>query len=293
MHPFYPPYQMQPQFPPWYNQTYLQESIISPQSLTNPQYSSPSSNLINPYHSNVIKDPKTFSNSELINLLDNHTNVLKQLHAKDQQQQLPILIDGITILVRVPKSILVSTLQNEFFTTLRIPLTDILHQWCRRLSPLSDNEFLIFGTMTKLIQRVIKATDDIKLIPLWLSDSTLLEAISSCLINIATSGKLLDKNNKSQFKYFARLIDAYIHYQERLNDEDLSQKDKLVQLLDPILQCLTSSHFIYTFANMTKDAKSMTTIEKFFLIKCPAFLTSYNGNHFVFLSIHDNYQVSV
>jgi hypothetical protein len=235
--------------------------------------------LVNPYHSNINKDPKILSNSELINILDNHTNILKQLHEKDQQQQLPILIDVITILIRVPKSILVSTVQNEFFSLLRIPLTDILHRWCRRLSPLSDNELFIFRSIAKIIRLLIKGTDDIKLIPSWLSDSTLLDAISNCLTNIATLGKFLHESNKSQLKSFTRLIDAYVIYQQRLNDEDHSHKDRLVQLLHPILHCLISSHFIHTFETMPKDAKSMTNIEKFFLVKCPTFLTSYNGKH--------------
>jgi hypothetical protein len=134
--------------------------------------------------------------------------------------------------------------------------------------------------MAKLIRRLVKATDDVKLLPLWLTDSTLLEAISNCLTNIATSESLLQNNNKKQFKYFTRLIDAYILYQQQLNDQNYANKDLLVQLLDPILQCLTSPQFIQTFTNLSIDAKSMTTIEKVFLVKCPAFLTSYNGNLF-------------
>jgi hypothetical protein len=277
MYQFYP----QQQFSPWYNQPYLPQSVIPRQPFINPQYSSPSSNLFNLNHSNTNKDPKTLSNSELIHLLDKHTNLLKKIQAKDQQQQLPILIDAINVLIHLPKSTLVSTAQNEFFSLLRISLIDILHQWRRRTSPLSDNESFIFHATAKLIRKLIKATDDIKLIPSWLSDSALLEAISSCLTDIATSGKFLNENNKYQFKSFTYLIDAYTHYQQRLNDEDPSHTDKFVQLLDPILHCLTSSYFINIFANMSKDAKSMTNIEKFFLIKCPIFLTSYKGKYLV------------
>jgi hypothetical protein len=281
MYQFYPQYQTQQPFSSWYNQPYLPPSIVSSQPFPNPQYSSPPSNWINPHQSNLNKNPKIISNPELINLLDKHTNVLKQLHTKDRQQQLPIFIDIINILIRVPKSILLSTLQNEFFSLLQSPLTDILHQWCH-LSPLSNGEFYMFRMMAKLIKHLVKATNAVELLPLWLTDSTLLEAISNCLTNIATSGNFLQNNNKKQFKYFTRLIDSYILYQQQLNDQNQPNKDLLVQLLDPILHCLTSSQFIQTFANLPTDIRSMTTDEKFFLVKCPAFLTSYNGDYFFF-----------
>ena len=116
----------------------------------------------------------------------------------------------------------------------------------------------MFRMMSKLIRRLVKATDDVKFLPLWLTDSTLLEAISDCLINTATTESLLQRNNKAEFKYFTRLIDAYILYQQQLNDQNYPNKDLLVQLLDPISQCLTSSQFIQTFAHLPTDIKSMT-----------------------------------
>jgi hypothetical protein len=278
MYQFYPLYQLQPQFSPWYNQPYIPQSIFSFQSFNNPQYSLPSSDFVNPHHSALNKDPKTISNSELLYLLDDRTNELKQLYDKDQQQQLSIIIDLITILIRVHRSALVAAAQNDFFPFLRTPLTDIIHRW-QQFSFLVDNESFMFCTTAKLIHRLIKAVDDVKLIPIWLSDSTLLETISNCLTDIATSGKFFDERNKYHFKYFSRLIDAYTLYQQHFNDQNLPNKDTLVQLLDPILHCLTSSRFITTFTNLQIDSTSMTTIQKFFLLICPAFLTSYNGNY--------------
>ena len=276
MYQFYTPYQTQQQYPSWYNQPYLPPPPPPPIAAGNLQYSAPPTNWIPPPQPNLNEDPRTLSDSELINLLDKHTDVLKQLHAKDQQKQLPIFLDVIGILIRIPKSTLISNVHNEFFALLRSPLTDILQEWSQ-LSSLSDDEYFMFRAMTKLIRRLIKAADDVKLLPLWLTDSTLLEAIFSCLSNIATSGSLLQLDHKSQFKYFTRLIDAYILYQEQLNDQNSPNKDLLVQLLEPILQCLTSPQFTQTFAHLPTDIRSMTAIEKFFLVKCPAFFTSYNG----------------
>jgi hypothetical protein len=237
---------------------------------------------INDYCHALRDQSATISNEALAHLLDKLTSILKSFDNDEQEQQeLSIIIDILNALLYVPPSVIASASQHEFFSILQISFIHILRQW-HRLSSLENNEFLTFQTATKLIQRFIKATDDIELIPSWFSDSALLETVSNSITDIATSNKFFNENNKSEFKYFTRLIDAYIHYQQRLNDENHPHKDTLLPLLDPIIQCLTSSYFINSFVHLQKDEKSMTTIEKFFLIKCPAFFISYNGNHFAF-----------
>jgi tyrosine-protein phosphatase YwqE len=235
---------------------------------------------IDQYYSTLRNLSPTISNEELTHLLDKFTFILNPVDDIDrQQQQLSIINDTLNALIDIHPSALLSTSQNEFFSIIQTTFIHIIRRW-HRLSSLQDDEFLMFRMMTKLIERFITATHDVRLLPSWLTDSTLLEAISNCLTNIVTSGNFLQNNSKTQFKYFTRLIDAYILYQQQLNDQNHFNKDLLVQLLDPILHCLTSPQFIHTFANLPIDAKSMTTIEKFFLVKCPAFLTSYNGNFF-------------
>jgi hypothetical protein len=278
MYPFYSPYQIpQQQFPVWYNQPYIPQQIIPRQEYFNPKYASPFSNPNDPHAAKINKDPKTISNSELTDLLNHHTNKVKQHNESNQQHELPDLIDTITLLTRVQKSILITSTQDEFFSLLQTPFVDILSR-LRRLSSITDIESSMFRKMTKLIKRLIRAADDIKQLPSWLLDATLLETIGNCLTDIATSGKFLDERNKRELKYLTRLINAYTDYQERLNNETNSNKDTFGQLIDPILQCLTSNHFIDTFARIQIDKKSMTHIEKFFLVKCPAFLISYTGN---------------
>ncbi len=237
---------------------------------------------IDHYYSTLKDSSATISNEKLTHLLDKFTFILNPYDNIDrQQQQLSIVTDILNVLIDIRPSALLSTSQNEFFSTIQTTFIHIIRRW-HRLSSLQDDEFLMFRMMTKLIKRLIRATDDVRLLPSWLTDSTLLEAISNCLTNIATSGNFLQNNNKKQFKYFTRLIDSYILYQQQLNDQNHFNKDLLVQLLDPILHCLTSSQFIQTFANLPTDIRSMTTIEKFFLVKCPAFLTSYNGDYLFF-----------
>jgi hypothetical protein len=221
----------------------------------------------------------TISREELTNKLNQLTYILKTLNNNyHHQQQLHILIDVLDALIGVHPSMLASVSQHEFFSILQITFIDILRQW-RRLSSLPDDQSFMFYLMAKLLTIVINNIDSINLLPPWLMDSILLEAIADCLTDIASSGKFLDHQNKRQFKHFTRLVDTYIDYQQRLTDEDHSNKNTFIKLLHPVLHCLTSSHFIDTFTNTSVDTKSMTTIEKFFLIKCSAFIISYNGNY--------------
>jgi hypothetical protein len=224
----------------------------------------------------ILRNQSTIiTNEELTDLLNKLTLVVETFDNNNQQQQYPILIDILNALISVPPSRLTSVSHNHFFPIFQILFIQILRQW-RHLQSLPNTEAIMFQSMVKLFSKLIENSN---LIPPCLSDSTLLETISNCLTDIATSGKFLDEKNILQFQYFIRLIDAYTLYQQHLNKQNIPNKDTLVQLLDPILHCLTSSRFITTFTNLQIDSTSMTTIQKFFLLKCPAFLTSYNGNY--------------
>ena len=277
MYQFYPSYPTPQQYLPLYAPPYQPSSVISPQFPPTHQYSISHSYPGESRYSNVNKDPRTLSEFELTGLLNRQTGFLKQLHAKDQQKQLPIIIDVITVLIRVPKAKLVSSVQNDFFSLLRTPFIDILNQ-SSQFSTLSNDEFYILRAIVKLMRRIVKAVDDLTLIPSWFTDSTLLETISTSLTSLINSEDILQDNNKALFKPFTRLIDAYLLYQQLISQYNHTQADTLATLLDPILNSLTSPHFINTFTSLPVAARSMTTIEKFFLVKCPTFLTSYNGS---------------
>ena len=233
---------------------------------------------IDNYCRTLTHQSKSISSEDLIDILDKVTSILKSLDNQNQQSpQLMILNDILDALAYIRPTILLPAVKHPLFSILQMSFIYVLRQW-HRLSFLSENEFDLFRSMTKLVLRLIKATNNIRLIPSWLSDSSLLEAIAGCLTHIATASELFDQHNKSLFRYFTRLIDAYILYQQRLNDQNHPHKDLLTLLLQPIIECLSSSHFIHSLSDISQDATtSMTTIQKFFLRKCPAFLTSYNG----------------
>ena len=277
MFPFYPSYPMpQPMFP-W-------NPSVPTLPFAPPMAAFPESRRPTPLNDSFLshptamvdKDPKTISTTELSTMLDAYATRVKRLHDRDNQQQTPLLLDTMSMLMRVQRTTLLSVSQNDFFALLRNPFIDILHQWSRT-SSLSDAESVMFHHVIKLIRYFIYTADDISGLPLWLSDLTLLQAIAQCLINIASSDILFQPHSKHHFKYFTRLIDAYIHYQQTLTQLHPSDQDKLLPLVDPIIRCLTSAHYIDTFTSMPVDQSSMSTKQKFFLVKCPTFLTAYAG----------------
>lgn len=230
-------------------------------------------------HSRALRDQcATITNEALASLLDKFTSILKRFERVEQQQQyLSVIIDVINALTCVRSSVLISVAQNEFFSILQTIFIHLIRQW-HRLTPIEGIEFLVFRKMTVLIQQFIKATDDLSLIPSWFTDSAFLETIATALINMVTSEDILRNNNRALFKHFTHLIDGYLLYQQLIKQYHHSQTDALLHLLDSIVHSLTSSHFINTFTSLPVDARSMSTIEKFFLIKCPAFLIAYNGS---------------
>lgn len=227
-------------------------------------------------------DLKTLSNPKLIKLLNSYTNKLTELRNQDQETQYPTLISFISQLYRLPKSTLVLVAQNNFFSSLETPMRHLIRRW-RLSSTLSSVENAMFRCTVKLLQKLVKYTDDISLLPQWFSGSTFLKLIADCLNDIGTAGKFLDDENSSSLKILSRLLDACIRYQKFVNLEDVFNKDIFVILLDPIINCLTSSYYTDSFINASQEMKRFSTIEKFFLLKCPLFLTSYNGNYSRFL----------
>ena len=188
-----------------------------------------------------------------------------------QREQLADLNPAISALKCVPSSRLGSVAQHEFFGRLRSPLISVLDGW-HRGSHLNEDEIFTFRNVTTFLGLLFRHIDSY---PSWLSDSALLEAIGVCLTDISRTEKLFLDENKRESKNFTRLMNIYSDYQESLNDNN--DVERLVQLLDPIVHCLSSTHFCDLVGNMKSNRKSMSKQEKFFLIKCPAFLTAYTG----------------
>ena len=238
-----------------------------------PQRSATEKTLVTPSLSSFNRDPRTLSTNELVSLLNDHNRKLKALEDRDHHRKSPILLDTLSVLIRVQKPKLLSLSQNEFFTSLRNPFIDVLHQWSRP-TILRESQVRLLHHSTKLIRRLIETVDDITQLPVWLSDQTLLQTIGDCLHTIGTSHRLPEGEEKYPFKYFTRLIDAYILFQQQL---DATSQDRLLPLFDPLLQCLNSDHYIQLFTDLYPDQSSLSAMQKFFLVQCPTLIVAYTG----------------
>jgi hypothetical protein len=233
------------------------------------------------HHCNIINNKANFISSvELTNILDELFNEFENF--RDEKQQLTNLEDVITVLTRVRRLTLAAVAQHQFFSLIRMPLIQILQQW-NNASNLTEDEVLIFRKINRLLKSLLSDVVNTSHYPSWLTDSSLLDTIAVCFINISTSDKFYNNKNAREVRNFTRLLDIYDGYQKLLNEEKTTNQDQLVQLLDPVIHCLTSNHYFESFDNIQSNAKSASKKEKFFLIRCPTFFTAYNGISVVFV----------
>ena len=102
---------------------------------------------------------------------------------------------------------------------------------------------------------------------------TFVEAFANCLTQVQVISKA--DENKRYLKQLARLLSMFADIQERL-PADLHQS-LFTRLLQPTINCLTSPTYQQLFRDLKANATSLTPKEKFYLVKCPYFLTSYSG----------------
>ncbi|CAM4836539.1 unnamed protein product [Rotaria magnacalcarata] len=277
MDKFYFKYRNVKDVSPWSGLLNVQKLTETLQQTHNPPGSSQLVRLTNLNNSINGKDPKAMSKSELKKLLNSVVHEFNQVDDKYKEESLPIIANCIIKIGGVQEATLLSVLQHPFVSSLQAPFIDLLHRW-RNSSSISDGKAVVFRAVVKLIEKLVKSTGDTKVLPSWLFDSTFLSAIADCLTDIATSRKYFDEQHRLLLKRFTGLIGVYTDCQLRWNDNNNNDKDKLVILLGPIIQCLTSSHYAHIFTNTAQKKTKMTIIENFYLLRCPSFLISYNGS---------------
>ena len=171
-----------------------------------------------------------------------------------------------------PVLVLISS--HYFFVLVRNSIRDLLDKLSskRHLDPMEI--YLLRNCITLLEHFVEKVTDISKLLH-WIMDISFVESFANCLNQIQVISKA--DENKRYLKQLARLLSMFADIQERL-PADLHQS-LFTRLLEPTINCLTSPTYQRLFRDLKASATSLTSKEKFFLVKCPYFLTSYNGRN--------------
>jgi hypothetical protein len=140
---------------------------------------------------------------------------------------------------------------------------------------LSEHDTNVLRNSIHFLEHIVERTDDLSQHIHWLTDSTFLQTFGKCFQSV----KKLERFDRTQHltKRLTRLLHIFCRCQERL---PIDQHRNLFQpLFQPAMNCLTSSTYAKIFRSMESSTKSLTRKEKFFLIKCPHFLTAYSGKY--------------
>ncbi|CAF3415172.1 unnamed protein product [Rotaria sp. Silwood1] len=140
---------------------------------------------------------------------------------------------------------------------------------------LDDQEIHVLRNCNLLLENLVKNIDDISVIISWITDVAFLDTLGICLYQINTISNA--RNGKRFIKQIAHLVNMFSRIQERLPWK--LHQNFFVRLLQPIIDCLTSTTYVQLFIDLKAQSTSLTELQKLFLIKCPYFLETYNGSH--------------
>ncbi|CAF0720479.1 unnamed protein product [Adineta ricciae] len=227
-------------------------------------------------HCQTIKQKaQSISTLELQNLLDQIQNELNT--GENSKQNTNNIQEFLSALIPVKTSTLATVARHSIFQQLRAPLVQYLRQW-RRESSLNENDVFLFRSIIRLLTKLLRNVTQLNQYPTWLLNPILLEMVAGSLTDISQSDRLSKKNNQRESRSFMRLFDLYIKYGTCLEKEKTFNKDVLNQLIDPVVQCLKSDQYVDLFSKQGSSNKTTKMQERFFLHKCPSFLTSYHGS---------------
>jgi hypothetical protein len=233
---------------------------------------SPPSLLIAAHCSTIRRKAKRLDNKELSAILDDFSRELNttNLHPLTYLNSLNQIVK---ILNSYSPSILPNLSSHYFFLLIRNTIKNLL-QKLSQFKRLDNQEVYLLRNCCLLIDHLIKKLPDVSKVLHWITDVTFLDALAECLNRI---DKISKKDyNRHAIKQLTRLLNIFCIIQERL-PLDL-HRTLFVRLLQPTINCLTSLNYVKLFENFQSNADSLTENQKLFLIKCPYFLTTYNGN---------------
>ncbi|CAF0925458.1 unnamed protein product [Adineta steineri] len=179
-----------------------------------------------------------------------------------------IKLNGITFdtLVNIPSHI--------FYYSIRNIIRDLLLDW-HFSSELTEEETYLLRNSILFFDRLVNIINDVTKLTLWLIEPSLINSLADCMSDI--DQLLYDNRQKQNFKQLIRLFDIFNNYYQRLPVK-FQNEDGLYALFKGTMDCLVSSKYERAFKKLKPDAESMTNEQKFFLIKCPSFFSSYRGS---------------
>lgn len=177
-----------------------------------------------------------------------------------------------------PKLLEISS--HYFCVLVRNAARNLLYQ-LHTTNRLNHQEIYILRNCTIFMHEIVEKIEDVSKILHWITDGTFLDGLAKCLNNLNKISKA--NENQHLIKQISRLLNIFCHIQERL--PIALHQTLFVRLLQPTIKCLTSLEYVKLFRDLKPNAKSLTEQQKLYLIKCPHFLTSYNGKYCFYFTV--------
>lgn len=232
---------------------------------------SPPSLLIAAHCATIQRKGKRLDSAELSAILNDVTRELTS-----ENYRTTTYLHSINQVLRVINStrlpILPTISSHYFFLLIRNTIRDLLRSFYQS-KRLNEQQVYVLRNSVLFICHLIQEVPDVSKVLHWIADATFLDALADCLSRM---GKLSKKDrNRPVIKHITRLLNMFAIIQERLPPD--SHQALFVRLLEPTVDCLTSTKYLELFQKFESDSKSLTENQKFYLLKCSFFLTTYNG----------------
>ena len=216
---------------------------------------------------------------ELENLLDRSARKLryKPKRTKDYVNKMNEVIEELN---NISSKTLADMTSHKFYISIRNIIRDLLHDWYLSYK-LTEEETYLLRNCILLFDRFVNIVNDVTKLTAWLIDPSLINSLTECMSDI--DQLILHNKQKRNFKQLIRLLNVFSTYYQRLPLK-LQDENGLHRLFEATMDCLVSSNYERAFRKLKANTQSMTSEQKFFLIKCPSFFSSYRGRFF-FLSV--------
>lgn len=176
-------------------------------------------------------------------------------------------------LISSPPSALRTVAPHDFFVFVRDNIQEFLQKTLRTNDHFHEEELHLFRNNVRFMERFVESSTNLADHRSWLTDRSFVQTFAKSLDQVKRVIKL--DPTERLLKQIVRLLNIFTELQTRVPSSN--QKGALAPLFEPVVKCLMSRSYWKTFQSLQSGSSTLSTNEKFFLVRCPHFFTSYHG----------------